>query len=98
MNQCYNSNNYRQIIYEKINIVNNSGEGKKYIKGPAIIRNIRTGNYHNQCHKEIFKCQNSLKINSSNDYSIQNFINKENKDEKIGPRVILPKKMIVGIN
>ena len=98
MNQCYNSNNYRQIIYEKINIVNNSGEGKKYIKGPAIIRNIRTGNYHNQCHKEIFKCQNSLKINSSNDYSIHNFINKENKDEKIGPRVILPKKMIVGIN
>ena len=96
--QGYNSNNCRQIIYEKINIVNNSGEGKKYIKGPSIIRNIRGGNYHNQYYKEIFKCQNSLKINNSNDYSIHNFINKENKDDKIGPRVILPKKMIVEKN
>ena len=96
--QGYNSNNCRQIIYEKINIVNNSGEGKKYIKGPSIIRNIRGANFHRQCQKEAFKCQNSLKINNSNDYSIHNFINKENKDDKIGPRVILPKKMIVAKN
>ena len=95
MNNGYNSNDCRKIVYEKINIINNGGEGKKYIKGPSIIRNIRGGNYHNQCHKEIYKYQNSLKNNISNDYSIHNFIKKENKDDKIGPRVILPKKMIV---
>ena len=98
INPGYNSNNCRKIIYEKINIINNSGEGKKYIKGPSIIRNIRGANFHRQCQKEAFKCQNSLKINNSNDYSIHNFINKENKDDKIGPRVILPKKMIVAKN
>ena len=30
---------------------------------------------------------------NNNDYSIQNFIKKEFKDDKVGPRVILPKKM-----
>ena len=63
INPGYNSNNCRKIIYEKINIINNSGEGKKYIKGPSIIRNIRGANFHRQCQKEAFKCQNSLKIN-----------------------------------
>ena len=92
----YSSNDCRKIVYEKINIVNNSGEGKKYIKGPSIVRNIRGGNYNNQCHKEIIKYQ--LNNNNINDYSIQNFIKKEKKDDKTGPRVIMPKKMLVGNN
>ena len=31
-----------------------------------------------------------------NDYSIHNFVNKESREDKNGPRVIIPKKMIMG--
>ena len=94
LNNGYKSNDTRKVIYEKINIIKNDEEGKKYIKGPSIIRNIRGGNYNNQCHREIFKYQNSLKM--KNDYSIHNFVNKESREDKNGPRVIIPKKMIMG--
>ena len=86
-----NNNDGRKIVYEKINIIKNGKEGRKYIKGPLIIKNIRSEN-NNHCKKELFKYKNMLKKNN-NDYSIQNFIKKELKDDKIGPRVILPKKM-----
>ena len=86
-----NNNDGRKIVYEKINIIKNGKEGRKYIKGPLIIKNIRSEN-NNHCKKELFKYKNILKKNN-NDYSIQNFIKKELKDDKIGPRVILPKKM-----
>ena len=86
-----NNNDGRKIVYEKINIIKNGKEGRKYIKGPLIIKNIRSEN-NNHCKKQLFKYKNMLKKNN-NDYSIQNFIKKELKDDKIGPRVILPKKM-----
>ena len=88
----YNNNYNRKVVYEKIKVINKKGEERKYIKGPAIVRNIGEGNMNNKCHREIFKYQNLLKFN--NDYSIQNFINKDNKDDKTGPRIILPNKMI----
>ena len=65
----------------------------KYIKGPTIIRNVGEGNFNNQCHRAIYRYQNLLK--QSNDYSIQNLINKDFKDEKFGPRIILPKKLMM---
>ena len=94
LNNGYNCNDCRKIIYEKIDILNNSKEGRKYIKGSSMIKHIKKNN-NNQNNKEIFKDKNFLKQNgnNNNDYSIQNFIKKEFKDDKIGPRVILPKKM-----
>ena len=92
-NKNYN-NNMRKVVYEKINVIQKNGEERKYIKGPAIIRNVGEGNINNQCHREILKYQNNYsKYNS--DYSIQNLINKDFKDDKTGPRVILPKKMVM---
>ena len=89
-----NNNDKRRIIYEKINVVQKQGEARKYIKGPSIIRSVGEGNFNNQCHREIIKYQNLLNYNN-NDYSIQNLVNKDFKDNKIGPRIILPKKMIM---
>ena len=89
----YNNGNNRKVIYEKISVINKKGEERKYIKGPAIVRNIGEGNMNNKCHREILKYQNLLKYN--NDYSIQNFMNKDYKDDKSGPRIILPKKMMI---
>jgi hypothetical protein len=89
-NEFGTNDNQRKIIYEKINIVQKNGESRKYIKGPAIIRIVGKGNLNNQIHKEIFKNQNIL-----NEYSIQSMNNKEYKFEKCGPRIILPKKMII---
>ena len=89
-----NNNDKRRIIYEKINVIQKQGEERKYIKGPSIVRSVGEGNFNNQCHREIIKYQNLLNYNN-NDYSIQNLINKEFKDNKIGPRIILPKKMIM---
>ena len=94
INNGYKSNDSRKVVYEKINIIKIEGEEKKYIKGPSMIRNIRGGNYNNQCHREIYKHQNSLKM-KNDDYSIQNFINKEFREDKNGPRVIMPRKMIM---
>ena len=89
-----NNNDKRRIIYEKINVIQKQGEERKYIKGPSIVRSVGEGNFNNQCHREIIKYQNLLNYNN-NDYSIQNLINKDFKDNKIGPRIILPKKMIM---
>jgi len=89
-----NNNDKRRIIYEKINVIQKQGEKRKYIKGPSIVRSVGEGNFNNQCHREIIKYQNLLNYNN-NDYSIQNLINKDFKDNKIGPRIILPKKMIM---
>ena len=62
-----------------------------------MVRSVGEGNFNNQCHREIIKYQNFLKYNNNNndDYSIQNFISKDFKDNQIGPRIILPKKMIM---
>ena len=91
------NNNYkndgRKIIYEKINVVQKQGEERKYIKGPSIVKCVGEGNFNNQCHKAILQYQNLLKY--SNDYSIQNLINKDFKDDRNGPRIILPKKMMM---
>ena len=96
INNGYNSNNCRKIIYEKINIVKNGKEGVKYIKGLSNIRNIRIGDENNKNNKDILKYQNLLKNNSininSNDYSLQNFIKKEFQEDKIGIKL----KMING--
>jgi len=54
---------------------------------------VGEGNFNNQCHRAIYRYQNLLK--QSNDYSIQNLINKDFKDEKFGPRIILPKKLMM---
>ena len=90
----YNNNaNNRRVVYQRINVINKKGEERKYVKGPPIVRNVGEGNINNKCHREIFKYQNLLKYN--NDYSIQNFINKDYKDDKSGPRIILPKKMMI---
>ena len=86
-----NNNDKRRIIYEKINVVQNHGEERKYIKGPSIVRSVGEGNFNNQCHREIIKFQNLLNYNNN----IQNLINKDFKDNKIGLRIILPKKMIM---
>ena len=91
-NNNYN-NDGRKIIYEKINVVQKQGEERKYIKGPSIVKCVGEGNFNNQCHKAILKYQNLLKF--SNDYSIQNLINKDFKDDRNGPRIILPKKMMM---
>ena len=88
-----NNNEGRKVVYEKINVVQRHGEERKYIKGPAIVRNVGEGNIKNQCHREILKYQNLLRYN--NDYSIHNFINKDFKDDKTGPRIIIPKKMMI---
>ena len=88
----YNKDN-RKVTYEKIKILQNQGEERKYIKGPSIIRCVGEGNMNNKCHRAIFKYHNMLK--NINDYSIQNLNNKEFKDDKIGPRIILPKKMLI---
>ena len=88
-----NNNEGRKVIYEKINVVQNQGEERKYIKGPSIVRCIGEGNFNNQCHKAIIKYQNILKYH--NDYSIQNLINKDFRNDKTGPRIILPKKMMM---
>ena len=69
------------------------GEERKYIKGPSIVKCVGEGNFNNQCHKAILQYQNLLKY--SNDYSIQNLINKDFKDNRNGPRIILPKKMMM---
>ena len=96
-NEIQQNNNYkndgRKIVYEKINVIQKKGEERKYIKGPTIIRNVGEGNFNNQCHRAIYRYQNLLK--QSNDYSIQNLINKDFKDEKFGPRIILPKKLMM---
>ena len=96
INNGYNSNNCRKIIYEKINIVKNGKEGVKYIKGLSNIRNNRIGDENNKNNKDILKYQNLLKNNSininSNDYSLQNFIKKEFQEDKIGIKL----KMING--
>ena len=84
----------RKVVYEKINVIQKNGEERKYIKGPSIIRNVGEGNMNNQCHREILKYQNNYN-KYNNDYSIQNLINKDFKDDKTGPRIILPKKMIM---
>ena len=97
-NNGIQNNNRRKIIYEKINVVQKQGEERKYIKGASVVRSVGEGNFNNQCHREIIKYQNFLKYNNNNnndDYSIQNFISKDFKDNKIGPRIILPKKMIM---
>ena len=99
INNDQNSKNGRKIVYEKINIIKNGKEGRKYIKGPSNIKNVRNdNNNNNQYNKETFQHKNLLKNNNINnkDYSIQNFIKKEFKDDKIGPKVILPKKMAMG--
>jgi hypothetical protein len=88
-----NNNDGRKVIYEKINVVQNQGEERKYIKGPSIVRCVGEGNFNNQCHKAILKYQNMLKYH--NNYSIQNLINKDFRNDKIGPRIILPKKMMM---
>ena len=93
-NNNNHKNNSRRIVYEKIDVIQNKGEERKYIKGPSIVRSVGEGNINNQCHKEIIKYQNFLNLNNNN-YSIQNLINKDFKDDKIGPRIILPKKMIM---
>ena len=92
MNNGYNSNDCRKIIYEKIHIIKNGKEGIKYIKGPSIIKNIRNGNENNK--KETLKYQNLLKNNNSininsKDFSLQNFIKKEFQEEKIGKKLSL---------
>ena len=89
-----NNNDKRRIIYEKINVIQKQGEERKYIKGPSIVRSVGEGNFNNQCHREIIKYQNLLNYNN-NDYSIQNLINKDFKDNKIGPRIKKKKKMIM---
>ena len=96
-NNGIQNNNRRKIIYEKINVVQKQGEERKYIKGASVVRSVGEGNFNNQCHREIIKYQNFLKYNNNNndDYSIQNFISKDFKDNQIGPRIILPKKMIM---
>ena len=95
-NNGIQNNNKRKIIYEKINVVQKQGEERKYIKGASVVRSVGEGNFNNQCHREIIKYQNFLKYNKYNDdYSIQNLISKDFKDNKIGPRIILPKKMIM---
>ena len=96
-NNGIQNNNRRKIIYEKINVVQKQGEGRKYIKGASVVRSVGEGNFNNQCHREIIKFQNLLKYNNNDDYSIQNLISKDFKDNKIGPRIILPKKMIMEI-
>ena len=83
----------RKIIYEKIKVIQKQGEERKYIKGPSYVREVGEGNFNNECHRAILKYQNML-INS-NDYSIQNIINKDFKNDKAGPRIIIPKKMIM---
>ena len=94
-NNGIQNNNKRKIIYEKINVVQKQGEERKYVKGASIVRSVGEGNFNNQCHREIIKYQNFLKYNNNNDYSIQNLISKDFKENKIGPRIILPKKMIM---
>ena len=79
-------------MYEKIKVIQNQGEERKYIKGPSYVRCVGEGNVNNQCHRAILKYQNML--NNNNDYSIQNFI-KDCKNDKTGPRIIIPKKMII---
>ena len=99
INNRQNSNDDRKIFYEKINIIKNDKEGRKYIKGPSNIQKVRIDKKNNKCNKEIFKYKNLLKKNNSinnKDYSIQNFIKKEFKDDKTGPKFILPKKMTIG--
>ena len=83
----------RKIVYEKIKVIHKQGEERKYIKGPSYVRCVGEGNVNNQCHRAILKYQYML--NNNNDYSIQNFINKDFKNDKTGPRIIIPKKMLI---
>ena len=96
-NENGRNNNYkydgRKIVYEKIKVIHKQGEERKYIKGPSYVKCVGEGNVNNQCHRAILRYQNML--NNNNDYSIQNFINKDFKNDKTGPRIIIPKKMII---
>ena len=98
LNKGYNSNDCRKIVYERIDIIKNEKEGTKYVKGPSMIKNIRKeNNINKQYNKEVSNYKNILKKgNNKDDYSIQNFIIKESKDDKIGPKFILTKKMNFG--
>ena len=88
INENYNENKKRKIIYEKISIKKDGNE-YKYQTGPAKIQYIGGGNYYNQCHKAIIK--NNLGNNNKN-YGIQNLFSNGTK-QKSGPRIILPNKM-----
>ena len=87
------NNNGRKIIYEKINIINNKkGENRQYEKCGEKIRYVGNGNFYNDYNRDIIKNSNLLKFN--NEYSIHNFLNKDNKSHKDGPRIILPNKIM----
>ena len=91
-NDLGKNQNCRKIIYEKINIIQKNGEERQYIKGPPIIRTVGKGNLNNLLHRERLKDQYLI---NNIDYSIHNMNSKDFKYEKNGPRIILPKKMIM---
>ena len=90
INDLIEDNNKRKIIYEKIDY-QKQGNKYKYFKGPTQIRYVGNGNYYNQCHKAIIK--NPIIINPAKQYGIQNLFSSVDKQNKSGPRIILPKNM-----
>ena len=82
--------NKRKVIYEKIDY-QKQGNKYKYSKGPTQVRYVGNGNYYNQCHKAIIK--NPIIINPAKQYGIQNLMSSVGKQNRSGPRIILPKNM-----
>ena len=94
-NQIINTEkiNNRKIVYEKINIINNQkGENRKYERCGEKIRYVGNGNFYNDYNRDIIKNSNLLKSNDQ--YSIHNFLNKDSRTHKNGPRIILPNKIM----
>ena len=87
-----NENNRRKVIYEKINF-NKKGNKYEYSRGPTQIRYVGNGNYYNKCHKAIIN--NPVIINPAKQFGIQNLIISGGKQNRNGPRIILPKNMFV---
>ena len=87
-----NENNRRKVIYEKINF-NKKGNKYEYFRGPTQIRYVGNGNYYNQCHKAIIN--NPVIINPAKQFGIQNLLISGGKQNRNGPRIILPKNMFV---
>ena len=82
--------NKRKVIYEKINF-QKQGNKYKYFKGPSQVRYVGNGNYYNQCHKAIIK--SPVIINPSKQFGIQNLLLSGTKQNRGGPRIIVPNKM-----
>ena len=85
-----NENNKRKVIYEKINF-QKQGNKYEYSKGPSQVRYVGNGNYYNQCHKAIIR--NPIIINPAKQFGIQKLLLSGGKQNKGGPRIILPKNM-----